>query len=387
MKLHLLYITVFCAFLFSCDKKKGDSNTITTPWGEQLVIGDSGVVARDTSKVLTLDEIVESGELIVFIENGPSTYYEYRGSRLGTQYLITEEIAKKLGVKVRVEVCKDSLEMMKRLNSHEGDLVAFSTPGSFKSASPTLENYVKEICNPAVINNAVNQEKTILADGGVKRKVYSPYRDPGGGIISDYDKWFKQYGQSTGWDWRLIAAQCYQESTFDPAAVSFAGAKGLMQIMPGTATHLGMAPEDVYDPEKSIAAACKYINELSSLFSDVYDAYERQNFVLASYNGGAMHIRDAMALAAADGKNKYVWEEVKPYILMLATPQGYRNPVVKYGYMRGTETAGYVDNIRKRFESYGGQNNHNGRSYTQPSREYNNIKEFAPTATPQRATK
>ena len=152
----------------------------------------------------------------------------------------------------------------------------------------------------------------------------------------------------------LLAAQCYQESTFDPRAVSFAGAKGLMQIMPGTADHLGVPRSKLYDPETNIAAAVKYIAELQKAFADIRDHYERTNFVLASYNGGTHHIRDAMELAKRDGRNPHRWADVSTYVLKLASPQYYNDPLVKYGYMRGSETVDYVSKIRQRHAGYEG---------------------------------
>ena len=178
--------------------------------------------------------------------------------------------------------------------------------------------------------------------------------DKRGGIISHYDQYFIAYSRDIRWDWRLLAAQCYQESTFDPKAVSFAGAKGLMQIMPGTADHLGVSRSRLYDPEANISAAAKYIAELQRTFADIGDHFERTNFVLASYNGGAHHIRDAMALAKRDGKNDHRWNEVAPYVLKLAQPQYYNDPIVKYGYMRGSETVDYVSKIRQRYAGYQG---------------------------------
>ena len=181
-----------------------------------------------------------------------------------------------------------------------------------------------------------------------------PALDKKGGIISHYDHLFMTYSRDIRWDWRLMAAQCYQESTFDPKAVSFAGAKGLMQIMPGTADHLGLARDKLYDPESNIRAAAKYIAELQQTFSDIRDHYERTNFVLASYNGGSHHIRDAMALAKRDGKNPHRWADVSAYVLKLANPRYYNDPIVKNGYMRGSETVDYVAKIRQRHAGYQG---------------------------------
>lgn len=371
--------------MLSCEDKKGGTNEITTPWGDTL--DTSGNLTGDTSNTFSVSDLIRNGEIIMLVETGPKTYYEYRGCSLGTQYLIIENLAEKLGVRVRVDVCKDSADIMKRLDNDEGDIAAFQKVGSFKASNPELQKMLKKLVTMTLINKMMKKEARIVSGGGVRRKVYDMFRDPSSGVISDYDALFKRYVKQTGWDWRLLAAQCYQESCFDPKAESFAGAKGLMQIMPKTAEHLGLVAADIFNPEKSIAAACKYIVELSDAFSDISDEYERQNFVLASYNGGSGHVRDAMAMAKADGKNQYFWDEVKPYVLKLATPECYRNPIVKHGYMRGSETVGYVDNIRRRYAAYGGINKAAGRNYEPKSNPPAGITEYAPTATPQRASK
>ena len=124
--------------------------------------------------------------------------------------------------------------------------------------------------------------------------------------------------------------------------------------MPGTADLIGLPREKIYDPESNIAAAAKYLAQLEAKFGDVPSRYEKQNFALACYNGGYNHIRDAMALAARDGRNSKSWAEVSRYVLRLMEPRYYRDPIVKYGYMRGSETVDYVYRIRKRWQEYTG---------------------------------
>ncbi|MGO5509431.1 transglycosylase SLT domain-containing protein [Segatella copri] len=151
-----------------------------------------------------------------------------------------------------------------------------------------------------------------------------------------------------------MAAQCYQESCFDPNAKSWAGACGLMQIMPSTAAHLGLPMSAIHDAEANVAAAARYMAELQGHFSDVGDPAQRALFALAAYNGGFHHIRDAMALTRKHGGNPQNWGHVREYVLRLTQPAYYGDPVVKYGYMRGTETADYVDRIRARWSEYCG---------------------------------
>ena len=198
------------------------------------------------------------------------------------------------------------------------------------------------------------EEDFLLSTRSVQRRVFSPMLNRAGGVISNYDRFFQQYSQTIRWDWRLMAAQCYQESTFDPQARSWAGACGLMQIMPGTADHLGLARSDMFHPEKNIAAAARYLGELEHLFRDIPERPERLKFVLAAYNGGHNHIRDAMALATKNGRNPKRWRDVEPYVLGLSQPYYYNDPVVKHGYMRGSETVDYVRKIHERWNGYRG---------------------------------
>ena len=125
-----------------------------------------------------------------------------------------------------------------------------------------------------------------------------------------------------------------------------------MQIMPSTADHLGLPRDQVFNPEKNIAAATRFLHELESMLSDVHNRNERQNLALAAYNGGMNHVRDAMRLAARDKRNPHAWNDVKPYILKLSQREYYQDTLVHYGYMRGQETAEYVDKIRKRYQIY-----------------------------------
>jgi membrane-bound lytic murein transglycosylase F len=331
----------------SCTPKKQEP--VVTPWGQIL---DSVEVKEG----FDLPDIQQYGELIVATVTGPQTYYDYHGKSLGTQYLIVQRLADTLGVSVRVEVCRDSMELAEKLQEGVVDIVAWPTPGamSVSQDKPLLAEEWMAWYKPELVAEVQKEETALLTSQRVKRRVFSPMLDKKGGVISHYDHLFQQYSQPIRWDWRLMAAQCYQESTFDPKAVSFAGAKGLMQIMPGTADLLGLPRDQMYDPEKNIAAAAKYLGQLEGKWSEIQNRSERTNFILASYNGGIHHIRDAMALAKRDGKNPHSWREVSEYVLKLAQPKYYNDPIVKHGYMRGSETVDYVAKIRQRHQGYMG---------------------------------
>ena len=185
-----------------------------------------------------------------------------------------------------------------------------------------------------------------------KATPHSPILSLREGKISHFDELFKKYASEIDWDWRLLASLAYTESNFDTTAVSWAGAKGLMQLMPATARAMGMPEGKEQNPEESVKAAIKYINATARSFSSV-PPEERLNFVLASYNSGIGHVQDAMALAEKYGKNKYVWKDnVENFILLKSNEEYFTDPVCKNGYFRGIETYNFVRDIMGRYETY-----------------------------------
>lgn len=358
-------LCLFTIIIVGCRQEK---TQIQTPWGSTL-----GADTADMANEFLLDDIVRNGELIVLTLNGPDTYYDYHGKGMGLQYLLCEKFAHYLGVSLRVDVCKDTLEMINKLKQGDADIIAYplaNDKNGLLAAGPStdslktqwkvnkdnkaLADTLNKWFKPTFIAQVKKEETFFLSTRSITRRIYSPMLNRSQGIISHYDKYFMQYAPLVRWDWRLMAAQCYQESTFDPYARSWAGARGLMQIMPNTAAEIGLPIAQINNPEQNIAAAAKYLQMLNNSFKDVRDVRQRQCFVLASYNGGAYHIRDAMALTKKNGRNPYLWNEVAAYVLKLSNPQYYRDPVVKNGYMRGTETVDYVNKILARYAQYRG---------------------------------
>jgi membrane-bound lytic murein transglycosylase F len=160
----------------------------------------------------------------------------------------------------------------------------------------------------------------------------------------------KQYADSIQWDWRLLASLIYQESGFKPRQQSWAGAKGLMQVMPATAGQFGI--KDLYNPESSVKAGTRYLNYLKDRWSEIPDSVERTKFIMASYNAGPNHIRDAQRLAEKNNQDTNQWDVVSEFVLKLDNPDVYNDPVVKYGYCRGEEPYYYVKEILQRYNHY-----------------------------------
>lgn len=177
--------------------------------------------------------------------------------------------------------------------------------------------------------------------------------NPKTGKISEFDHLFKKYAHEKSIDWRLLASIAYQESNFNPKVVSWSGAKGLMQLMPRTARLVGIPPGKETNPTESIKGAIKYLDLMNKNFNDIANLGERMNFILAAYNAGIGHIRDAMALAQKYGHDKDVWtNSVDHFILLKSNEEYYSDPVCKNGYFRGRETYDFVRQVKSRFEFY-----------------------------------
>lgn len=173
------------------------------------------------------------------------------------------------------------------------------------------------------------------------------------GAISPFDHIFKKYASEINWDWQLLAAVAFHESRFDSSQVSWAGAAGIMQLMPRTAANFGLSRRNIMNPEKNIEAGVQYIKSLNLTFSKIEDKQERLKFILASYNSGPAHILDARALAAKYGKNPNIWfGHVEEFLLKKSEPQYYNDPVVKYGRFRARETIAYVEKTLHTFDRY-----------------------------------
>lgn len=449
----LITVVLFCC-LFGCHNKHRS--------GSEEATGD-------------LQQIKDSGELVVLTLYSSTSYFIYRGQEMGFQYELSEQFAKSLGLKLRIEVANNVHELIQKLLAGEGDMIAYNLPitkewkdsliycgedvithqvivqqgnGKQKPLTDVTEligkdvyvkpgKYYNRLVNlnnelggginiHEVINDSVTAEDLItqvaqgkipytVADNDLARlnKTYypnlninlsisfdqrsswavrkdspalaaaankwheenltspaytasmkryfenskmmphSPILSLKEGKISYFDPLFRKYAKDIGWDWRMLASLAYTESNFDSTAISWAGAKGLMQLMPATARAMGVPPGKEHNPEESIKAAIKYITATDRSFSMISDKKERLNFILASYNAGIGHIYDAMALAEKYGKNKLVWKDnVENYILLKSNEEYFTDPVCKNGYFRGIETYNFVRDITSRYESY-----------------------------------
>ena len=140
--------------------------------------------------------------------------------------------------------------------------------------------------------------------GGVLEGV-SGGRKRGGGskgeILGVIREASREYGVSEDLIWSVIKA----ESNFDPLAVSRAGAKGLMQLMPGTAKEVGV--RDIFDIRENIFGGVKYLKGLLDRFGGDIE------LSLASYNAGMNRVMRAGGIPEIRETKEYVERVIRSY--------------------------------------------------------------------------
>jgi len=172
---------------------------------------------------------------------------------------------------------------------------------------------------------------------------------PSGEHISPFDDLLQRWGGRYGFDWRLLAAQMFQESAFNPEATSHVGAYGLMQLMPGTADQMGI--DGWKQPAGNIQAGTKYMAWVRDRFAGELRPEDRNWLSLAAYNAGVGHVYDARLLAEEAGLDPNRWfDHVERAMLWKRDPKIYRK--TRYGYCRGSEPVDYVRRIRNLYRGY-----------------------------------
>ena len=418
--------------------------------------------------ILDKEGIFSRGTLRVAVDNNSSSFYIYRGRRMGYEYELLLDLGKELGVQVEFVVASDIDEAFTKLEEGKVDLIAMNVTqnaeresfvsfteslgtistvlvGREKVASwdslgmdtvvvrkgalykSQLEQIKDSLSLDFTILEVQDHEETLLdrvyeqelrwtvaeknvaqtnatyydelqlglevsKEGPVtwalrstspnllqavnswlveKKKVFIPrtyaryflnsknqyerttntYSSLGGNRISVYDEIIQENAQILGWDWRLLAALVYKESRFDTTALSYAGAQGLLQLMPVTVERFGVTNPN--DPAESLKGGVKYLQYLDKFWMErVPETNERIKFILASYNIGQGHVDDAWKLTLKYRKNTQSWQEVSNFLNLKSDPKYYRDPVVKSGYAKGHIAVNYVRDVLALFQSY-----------------------------------
>lgn len=418
--------------------------------------------------ILDKDGILTRGTLRVAVDNNSSSFYIYRGRRMGYEYELLLDLGKELGVQVEFVVASDIDEAFTKLEEGKVDLIAMNVQqnderesfvifteaiGSMSTVlvgrekltswdtlgmdtvvvrkgavyKSQLEQIKDSLSLDFTILEVQDHEETLLdrvyeqelrwtvAEKNVaqtnatyydelqlglevskeepvtwalrstspnllqavnswlveKKKVFIPrtyaryflnsknqyerttnaYSSLGGNRISVYDELIQAQAQSLGWDWRLLAALVYKESRFDTTALSYAGAQGLLQLMPVTVERFGVTNPN--DPVESLKGGVKYLQYLDKFWMErVPETNERIKFILASYTIGQGHVDDAWRLTLKYRKNTQSWQEVSNFLNLKSDPKYYRDPVVKSGYAKGHIAVKYVRDVLALFQSY-----------------------------------
>ena len=454
----------------------GDAEIAQAESGEDAA--PEGIVSRASGRpdhARSLEEIVKSGYIRVLTRNNDTSFFIYRGHRMGFDYEVGKKLAQALGIRVDMIITSSWVEMVPALLKGEGDVIAaevtvteerkkqvlFAEPwghtremavwkdgtqplkaaedlsgkevhvrksATYYASLLELNTKLKAKGLPEVVITPVSEDwetDTILqavsrgeiaytiadeilanihtaywdnlvvgppitgerelawsvrptdvklkkaidgvfhelrkkpdfnllktryfeAQRSLKRERKDKFYASETGTLSQYDPMVRKYAEQHQFDWRLVAAQIYQESHFDPTRKSWVGALGLFQIMPATARGLGI--HDPTDPEQSIRGGLKYMQQLSDHYRDVADPIERYRFALAAYNSGFGHVDDARHLTRGDRKDPARWREVAPYLLKLSDRKFAQK--ARFGFCRGSEPVDYVRHIDERYTGY-----------------------------------
>jgi len=164
-----------------------------------------------------------------------------------------------------------------------------------------------------------------------------------------YRAWFEEAAAEYGFDWRLLAALSYQESHWNPHAVSPTGVRGLMMLTLSTAE--AMDVEDRNDPEQSIRGGARYLRRVVGKIPERIPEPDRTWMALAGYNVGFGHLEDARRITQIRGLDPDRWAHVRDSLPLLTQARWYKQ--ARFGYARGWEPVRYVDNIRRYYEVMG----------------------------------
>lgn len=164
--------------------------------------------------------------------------------------------------------------------------------------------------------------------------------------LPKYRRHFESAAHKFRLDWKLVAAQAYQESHWDPKATSYTGVRGIMMLTQETAA--AMALDDRTDAETTIFAGTRYLARLHRRLSRAIPEPDRTFMALAAYNIGYGHLQDARTLAKRLGKSETSWYSIRAMLPLLQQKKYYAT--LPHRYARGKEAVTYVDRIRTYYQ-------------------------------------
>ena len=293
-------------------------------------------------------EVPEHMETEQIIEAVARKEFEYT---VADRHILDVEVA--YGTRVRAALTLESTESPEPVaDSSNSRYAPTGTKGiafAMRPGSVALKTYVDGWLKKVYRGTQYNILKRRYLSAGRSVKRYRRRRLGRTGRISPYDDVIKKYASRYGFDWRLLAAQSFVESRFDPKASSWVGAKGLFQVMPRTGASMGFY--ELEDPDVGTHAGVKYMDRLVRRFDPKLPFRQRVRFALAAYNAGLGHVLDARSLARKQGLDPNRWfGNVEKAMLLLSQRRYYRK--ARYGYCRGKEPVAYVSHIQAKYQAY-----------------------------------
>lgn len=164
--------------------------------------------------------------------------------------------------------------------------------------------------------------------------------------LTQYKTYFIEAAEKYEVDWRLLAAMGYQESHWNPSAISPTGVRGIMMLTLNTAKQLGITNR--VDAKQSIYGGARYLKSLMKRIPERIQNPDRTWMAVAAYNVGLGHLEDARVITEKRGYNPDKWVYVKDSLPLLRKKSWYKN--TRYGYARGHEPVIYVRNIRNYYD-------------------------------------
>ena len=152
---------------------------------------------------------------------------------------------------------------------------------------------------------------------------------------------FQQAALRSGMDWRLLAAVGYQESKWNPVAVSPTGVRGIMMLALDTADEMDVDRED---PAECIAGGAQYFQQIRDRLPPQIREPDRTNMALVAYNQGLGHLQDARTLAAQLGGDPNRWKDVRRALPLMAEERWFAK--ARHGYFDGQDALDYVYSVR-----------------------------------------
>jgi peptidoglycan lytic transglycosylase F len=165
-------------------------------------------------------------------------------------------------------------------------------------------------------------------------------------VLPRWRPMFHDAQERTDVEWRLLAAIAYQESKWDPYAMSETGVRGFMQITEDTAKHLGIT--DLLDAGQNVRGAARYLRDLKAKLPERIPEPDRTWLALAAFNIGLGHLEDARVLAQRQKLNPDLWSDVRKALPLLALPEYHTDE--KNGYARGGMPVAFVDRVRSYYD-------------------------------------